>query len=31
MSHSLGISRNFAAHQNKDTPPVTKSWAPDRL
>jgi len=22
MSHSLGISKNFTTHQNKDTPPV---------
>jgi len=31
MSHSLGISKNFTAHQNKDTHPVPKSWATDRL
>jgi len=26
MSHSLGISKHFTAHQNKDTPSVTKAW-----
>jgi len=31
MSHSLGISTNFTTHQSKDTRPVSKSWAADRL
>ena len=31
MSHSLAISKNFKAHQNKDAHSVSKSWATDRL
>ena len=31
MSHSLAISKNFTAHQNKDTKSVPKSLATDRL
>jgi hypothetical protein len=30
MGHSLAISKNFTAHQNKDTHSVPKSWATDR-
>jgi len=31
MNYSLGISKNFTAHQNKVTPPLPKSSATDRL
>jgi len=31
MSQSLAISKYFTAHRNKDTPPVPKSWATDRI
>jgi len=31
MGHSLGISKNFTAHQYKDTQSVSSSWATDRL
>jgi len=31
MSHSLAISKNITAHQNKDAQSVPKSWATDRL
>jgi len=31
MSHSLAISKNFTAHQNKDAHSVPKSWETDRL
>jgi hypothetical protein len=31
MSHSLPISKNFTAHQNKDAQSVPKYWATERL
>jgi len=31
MSHSLAVSKNFTAHQNKYPHSVPKFWANDRL